>query len=189
MPMIPPVSPSNDFEFKRIPEWQHPAIIYWVVDVGTHDRPYKWEIKKKRTVYILLEFPTVVEEMVPWKGEEPHKLTVNYTYSLNKKANLRNFVHSILGKAISDEEAEVFDMESLIGRKILANVAHVQSKTSDDVYTNIVSCMPLPDVVPCPPLINDKIIYTVESHNEFMFQKLSENMKKKIQSSDEMGIG
>lgn len=102
-------------------------------------------------------------------------------------SHLRKFVHSILGKELSDSEADVFDFETLMGVTILASIDDI--KSGDKMYSNIIVCMPLPASMPCPDPFYPRIVYTVENHNESMWKKLSEKVQKKIMESEEMQIG
>lgn len=184
--MIPPKS-NTDFEFKRMTPWQHPARLFSIIDIGTHKKVDKFGEKKKRLIRLTFEFPTQTDIFVPEKGEEPFTIMCQYTYSMSSNALLRKFVHSILGRELSDDEADVFDMETLIGMTILANVADV--KSGDKTYSNIIVAMPLPPAMECPEPFFENIIYTVENHNETMWKKISPKVQEKIMAAEEMQIG
>jgi len=49
--------------------------------------------------------------------------------------------------------------------------------------------MPLPKGMECPKTDEELIFYTVQEHNESMFQKLSPKTREKIMEADEMQIG
>lgn len=172
-------------EFEKLPEGRYPARCYSIVDFGTHDSFWNGKPKKKHLIRFMFEFPT----KFPENSDRPFTLGVTHTYSLGSKSNLRPFLGGWRGKLISDEEVEEgIDMEQFLGMTMIANVAHV--KGSDGVtYVNIISNMPLIEGMTCPDQINESIIYSVENHNEAMFQKLSEKMKERIMESDEMQIG
>lgn len=45
--------------------------------------------------------------------------------------------------------------------------------------------MPLPKSIQCPPQVNDTILYTVNDHNEEMFNKLGKYTQGLIEGSAE----
>lgn len=185
--MIPPKSQNEDFEFKRIPQWQYPARLFSIVDIGTHTSVGKFGEKRKRLVRLTFEFPTALETFVEERGPEPFTVMCPFTYSMNGKSNLRKFIESMIGRQLSDDEADNFDLETLMGKTIFANVADV--KSGDKTFSNIIVCMPLPDAIECPKPFFSPILYTVENHNELMYQKLSKKVQEKIASAEEMQIG
>jgi hypothetical protein len=65
-----------------------------------------------------------------------------YTFSMDKKANLRKLVESWAGKSFPDNEtAFEFELSSLLGRACQINIAH-QAK-GDKTYANITGVVPL----------------------------------------------
>lgn len=185
--MIPPKSNNSDFEFKRMPRGQYPARLFSIVDIGTHTKNTKFGEKRQRLIRLTFEFPTQLETFTPERGEEPFTIMCQFTYSMASSAHLRKFVQSILGKELSDTEAEVFDMESLMGKTILASIDDV--KNGDKIFSNIIVCMPLPSAMQCPAPFFDTILYSVENHNESMWKKIHPKIQEKIAAAEEMQIG
>src|SRR6185369_9702956 len=134
-------------ESKRISAGSHIAVCDIVADVGLQESTF---YGTKRKVYLRFEVP---EER--WKYEKDGKQMEGpgvignfYTASMNKKANLRKVLEGWRGRAFTDQEAEKFQIESVLGKACMISV---QEKDVDGTtYSNIVSIAPLPKGVQAP---------------------------------------
>lgn len=59
----------------------------------------------------------------------------NMTPSLHEKANLRKFIKSVLGRDLTAQELQKYDVESLVGMPV--HVVVVQNHKDGEVYANI----------------------------------------------------
>ena len=128
---------SKKLEVEKIPTGMRLCTFHSLVDIGTQDGG---QYGPKHKVYLGFEFPQ--EMRVFWEGDEakPCNIWTMQTLSMNEKANLRKeFIEPMLGRKLSDEEAEKFDLSSLLGKNFIATIAH----SADGKYANIVSITPL----------------------------------------------
>lgn len=172
-------SAGKDFEI--VEAGVHKGRCIKIVDLGTHDVIYKEETQRKHKVMIMFELPDTVMIKEPNKGK-PFAVSLFVTKSLHKKSNLRPFLVGWRGKDFTEEEAENFDMLKLIDKPALINVIH--NENDGTVYANIASIMPLKQKE-CPVRINPLVGFTLENFDQKVFDGLSENLQKKITSSEE----
>jgi hypothetical protein len=113
------------------------GICYAVVDLGTQfSTVYNTESRK---VLLMWELPT---ERIKVKGEDlPRAINRTFTLSLNKKANLRQFLESWRGKEFTEAELKGFDMKNLIGVNCQLNIIH--STRNGKTYADVASATPL----------------------------------------------
>lgn len=81
----------------------------------------------------------------------PMLVRERFTASLHEKSKLRPFVEKLLGRKLTDEEADDFDLESVMGMGAMIEVVHNETDTS--TFANIDSVMRLPKgaTLPEPP--------------------------------------
>lgn len=123
-------------DFKRVPAGTHLAVCNLVADVGIqpgsgmypdpkHQIYVRWEIPGERTEY----------EKDGKKMEGPMTIGRFYTASMGTKSNLRKDLESWRNKAFTDEEAESFDVGSILGKACLLNV--VNTEKGEKTYANV----------------------------------------------------
>jgi hypothetical protein len=99
-----------------------------------------------------------------------------FTASMNEKANLRKLLHSWRGSTFTDEEAEGFDVSSILGKACLLTV--VENRKGDKVYSNIGGIGPLPKGMQAPIAEMVPILYC--DSNPSTHSCLPEWLRKKI---------
>lgn len=124
---------SKRLETDLIPTGFQLCTFYSLVDIGTQDGGL---YGPKRQVRLAFEFPQHMR--VFWEGDDPKPACIfsKETMSMNKDSNLRKkFVQSMHGRVLTDAEAEVFDISSLLGKHYVANI----SQSPDGKWANIES--------------------------------------------------
>lgn len=111
--------------------------LFSLVDIGTQDTGIHGP---KHKVRLAFEFPEHMRVFFENGDPMPSCIFLNETLSMNEKANLRKrFVQPMIAKVLSDEEAEKFDISTLLGKHFVANIVH----SSDGKWANIESITPL----------------------------------------------
>ncbi len=88
----------------------------------------------------------------------PFIISKIFTSSLNKKANLSQFLEGWRGRAFTDQERAGFDVMKLIGVNAYISIVHNQSKTDPDkIYANIQAVGPLPGGYQPMPMTNQPV--------------------------------
>ncbi len=134
-------------------------------------------------VVIGFELPNEMREFKEGEGEKPFAIFKEYTLSMFEKASLYKLVTGIIGKPLTEEEANNFQIESLIGQTCLLNVIHKIGKESGKERAEIQSAAPLPKGMEAPAPFNKPQILDYENWDEGLFESLPEFLKEKVMSS------
>lgn len=147
-------------DYDPCPEGVHAAVIVGVYDVGTHHSERFNNDQRK----LVVSFEVPGERIdIQRDGETvnaPRLVSKRYTLSLNAKANLRRDVHAIEGHALTDAEAETYDLFSLAGRACQIQVTH--TKKDEKTFANVASVMALPKGMTAPKGEIEPTTFTVE---------------------------
>lgn len=163
------------------PEGNHIARLYSIIEVGTVPVAYKEE--PSRQVRFTWELP---EEMREFNEEQkPMVIGNKYTASMYKEAKLRKVVEGMVGK-LSDEEADEFDLHTILGKVCMLNVVHTVGKNGK-TYANVASAAPIPKAVKeVPEQINESVYLDYADFDQAVYEKLPEWIKKEMAESTEM---
>jgi len=130
---MPIYARNNRKDYTPAPEGLHQAVCVDVIDLGLKETP--WGEKAK------------VE--IRWQIEATHEDTGKpfivlkwYTLSLNERATLRAHLQSWRGKKFTEKEAEVFDLERLLGQNCQLQIAHNVSDNGS-TFANVQAIVPL----------------------------------------------
>ena len=130
---------SQDFE--PCPAGPQRLVCCDVVDLGMVDVLWQGKTKRQHKMQIRWQSEKTT------KDGKPALLVQRYTLSMHEKATLRKILESWRGRPFgSDEEAEAFDIEKVIGANAYGNIMH--STKGDSTYANLASIMPLPPGMP-----------------------------------------
>jgi len=164
-------------DFKGIPAGSHIAVCNLVAFLGLQPGSGMFP-EPKLQLYIRFEVPSerVSYEKDGRKLEGPRVIGKTYTASMHEKANLRRDLETWRGRQFSDEEAESFDVESILGKACMLSV--VEKVKGDKTYSNIASISGLPKGVPAPKAENTLLLYT--EFNRDTFKQLPEWLQEKI---------
>ena len=177
-----PIGGDSNYSNKIAPVGMHLARIYQIIDLGTTEQTGQFG-GKKRKVQILLELPLETAIFDTEKGEQPYYVRGMYTLSMHEKSTLRKDVQSMLGKTMTDNEAKLFNIFTLLGQECMVNVIHRQN--GDKTYANVQTITPLPKGMVCPPAINPPLVFSTQQPDMDAFRKLPEFVQDKIKLSDE----
>jgi hypothetical protein len=168
---------SGGGDFKSVPSGSHIAICNLVADLGLQPGSGLYPDPKQQ-VYIRFEVP---QERVEYEKdgkriEGPIVIGNTYTASMHEKANLRKQLEGWRGRKFSDEEAEKFDVSSILGKGCMLSV--VETEKGGKIYSNIASISGLPKGFPAPKAENPLLFFSEEESSSF--SELPEWLQKKI---------
>lgn len=163
-PKVPPVEPGV-----------YMAICVGVIDLGEqYSEKFKSYSNKLRIVWEL------VGETVEVDGEQkPRQLSKEFTFSSNKKSNLRAFLTSWNGRTYTDEEFADLELFDQIGKACQLQV--VLNDTGE--YANIDSIMAIPKGVTVPTTDTTPIIWDMDNWDDELFATLPEWTQEQIKKS------
>ncbi|CZT57861.1 hypothetical protein BN3661_02203 [Eubacteriaceae bacterium CHKCI005] len=153
------IAKGNDsYTYDPIPEGQHIAVCYAIVDEGVQHNP-RYD-NSSRKVRIMWELPEVTME---YNGETvPRVFSKEYTLSLGDKSNLRKDLQAWRGKAFTDEDLlSGFNLSQLIGKGCILQMTN--EKKEGKTYTNITGIMALMRGMQCPPPHNPPFVFDLEN--------------------------
>ena len=169
-----------------IPAGTYVARCYSVVHLGHVTQKYMGEEKVVDLVRFTWELPTELRCFNQDKGEQPCAISKEMTLSLNEKSNLRGMVNAWRGKALTEKEAESFDLAKLIGQPCMINLIHQASKTNPEkVYERIAAVMPMMKGMTCPPQVNPSMEFSVLEFDRTKFESLPSFLQEMITGSTE----
>lgn len=168
---------SGSGDFKSCPSGSHIAVCNLIADLGIQPGSGIYP-DPKHQVFIRFE---IAAERVEYEKDGKHfNLPVvigqTFTASMHEKANLRKQLEGWRGRKFTDDEANTFDVSSILNKGCMLNV--VENVKGDKVYSNIASIGQLPKGIPAPNLENEPLYFSQESLDTF--DKLPEWLKEKI---------
>lgn len=180
-------APRPQSNYEPIASGSYPARCYSIIEIGTI-QPKNPSFNPAKKIRISWELPTVIEEYTDESGkktEQPRKIVSEFTFSMHKRAKLRQTIESWFGKSFpSEESAYDFEIEKLIGRTCLLAVQ--QDEGSDgEIYSNVSGILPLPKEMPCPGSVNSPFFLCYEQWDQEAFDSLSEKTKAKMMTTPE----
>ena len=117
------------------------------------------------------------------KGQ-PITLSKAYTASLGDKANLRKDLESWRGRPFTSSELAGFDVKNLLGKACLLNLIKTQGQKGEKTVISTISA--LPKGMPIPPVpVNSQYIYSLDNHDQNIWDALSDGLKGWINRSQE----
>lgn len=179
---MPTLPAPDDKQFENVPEGNHIAVCYRVIDLGTQRVEWQGQVKQQHKVLISWEIPD--EKMGDGR---PFTIGQKFTWSMSEKANLRSTLESWRGKAFEEKDfgPQGFDIMNIIGVGCMLNVVHATK--NGKTYANIASVAKLPKGVSAPGPTNPRNFVWL-SKEEFIqgnFDNLTEGLKAQIQASPE----
>lgn len=184
MPLTAPVGNKSNFE--PAPKGNHVARLYQIIHLGTLEGTWNGEPREYDKVRLVFELCNERRAFKEGEEEKPWSVGSEFTLSMNERANLRKFIEGLLGVSFHDDEAEGFDITTLLGQCCLLNVVHEPDKKgTGKVYANIQSASPLPKGMECPPLFNEPKFLDVNDLTEMEIEELPGSLRDKMKSSKE----
>jgi len=126
-----------------LPEANHVANCYSIVDIGTHYSEFykKWQHK----VFITWEIPEerIEVERDGDKVDLPKVKSQKYTLSLHENAVLRKHLEGWRGRKFTKAELQGFDLENVLGKPCQIQIMH-DKKEDGKVFDPVSNITPLP---------------------------------------------
>lgn len=169
--------------FEPIAAGVYVARCYYMCEIGTVPVQYMGETKWMKKVHIKWELPNELKVFKEENGAQPMSISNEYTLSMSSKAHLRKMVEGWRGKALTEAEAENFDISKLLGKECMLSIIH--NTKGDKTYANISSVTQLPKGTTCPPQINETFEFSFENYDQKKFDSLPDWLKDKIKKSEE----
>lgn len=155
-----------------------------MIDMGTQETEFQGEKKKGRKIRLSFELP---KKRADFDGvSKPMAIHKEIGFSMYSKANLRQFSEALLGKALSDKEADDLDVETLLGRGCLASVLH-EKGTDGIVRAKFKGIQTLMDGMDSPRPENKVVFYSVTQGINGVFSALPNWLQEKLAAAPEFG--
>ena len=175
-----PINVPKAKVFPQVEAGSYIGRCYSVIHIGTTHFEYQGNQKQSNKVRLTFELPTELHEFKEGEGAKPYAVSVEYTLSLHEKSKLRPMLKGLRGKDLTEEEADSFDVASLVGQVAFLNIVH-----SEKGYAEIASISKVPKGMECPSQVNASVVLDYNNFNEAVFEKLPNFIKDKMRSSDE----
>lgn len=169
-----------------IQEGSYAARIYSIVEIGHVDGEYQGTPKIYHQIRLTWELPDECREFQNASGTKEMKPLVigsKYTISMAPKSNLRPIIEGIMG-AMTDDEAENFDIKHILGKECLLAVAHKTSKAGNK-YNVVASTAKLPKGMTCKEQFNDSVYLDWSDFDQEVFDKLPQFIREDMTYSHE----
>ncbi len=171
--------------YEPIPAGTYVARCYSMIHMGTVKESYMGEEKFVNKVRLTFELPTELKVFKEENGEQPQVISKEFTLSLGDKSNLRAFLNSWRGKALTEDECKAFDIAVLAGKACTLSIIHKTSKVSGKTYAEIASIGGVMKGMEVPALINPQMVFSVSNFDQVAFDSFPDFIKEKIASSQE----
>ncbi len=175
-------------ERELIKQGNHPAYLYSIVYLGTQISEYQGKETQRQRIWIEFEFPTITVEYEDKESGEKKSFVktkgMELTLSLSEKGNLLPFIEGFIGRNLTAEELQGYDVCELIGKPALVNITHRQSKDGSKTYDTIASVNPPIEGMQMPEQVNPSREIGKSEWEEEM-ENLPEFIQAKIKESNE----
>ena len=127
-----------------LPPGLQPAVIFAVVDLGTHMESFNGKPEEpRRKIMIGFEFPQLKQRYY-LEDEKPRScmITKESTFIISDRSFLKALICGIYGRNLSDQECRTFDIMQILNMKVLANIIHTpisSGKNAGKIKESIVS--------------------------------------------------
>lgn len=133
------LAPVNKGSLELPKEEIQRSVIVELIDLGMKENKKYNKIQRQ----LAITFELVDDLMVNEKNKGlPFHLTEFPSHNMGGKATLRAIVHAVLGKQISDEEAQNFDVKSIVGKSVMVQV-YYKPKPDGNKKASIASYSPV----------------------------------------------
>ena len=178
-------SSTGGSNYEPIAAGTYVARCYSMVHLGTIKESYMGEEKYVNKVRLTFELPTELKVFKEENGEQPQVISKEFTLSLGDKSNLRAFLNSWRGKALTEDECKSFDIAVLAGKACTLSIIHKTSKVSGKTYAEIASIGGVMKGMDVPAIMNPEMVFSVNNFDQVAFDSFPDFIKEKIQASNE----
>lgn len=168
-----PKAPARGGEYEQAPADTHAARCYQVIDLGIQEQPNSQYGPKHQ-----LRFTWELVDC-PMKDQRNFSISRNLTYSMGSKARLRAMLESWRGQPFTDEEADNWTPESVLGAPCLVQVQH-GTNAQGGTYAYVSAVTKPPKGMKIAPLTNETLCYSPDFHDQATWDKLTPWLQKKI---------
>jgi hypothetical protein len=167
---------NGDGGFESPPAGTYGARFIRIIDLGTQDDTYEGQPIEVRKVIIMWELNKMMADNRPFVASK------EFRFSMHKNANLRKTIHSLIGKEMTDIQAEAFDFNVLLGKVCMVTMG--ESATGKIKVTNVFKKI---EGQPMLAPVNEQLAVFLDpaEFKQESFDKLSDFWKAKIQNSPE----
>jgi hypothetical protein len=165
----------------------HKAYICIVAVLGRLNETYEGHPKKVKKVLISFEITDQTHVFDSKKGPERFIHHQKFTLAMGSQANLRKLLDGFKGEAMTDKEAEDFNIANLAGCCLNINLIKKMSKQGRPrMEVAGLIAMSDADCAAMPAMIHEELVFTLrEPFNTEVFNKLPEWVQTDIKSSEE----
>jgi hypothetical protein len=182
---MPIIAKNNGVQRDPVPAGMHVARCYSIVEIGTVTQEIKGTLKSLYKIQITWELPNIKKVFTPEKGEQPLVISEDYNLSMYGQSNLRKMIESWRGKGFTDDEANKFDVSTLIGVPCMVNIINKPSADGQKVYSDITGVMRMPKEIVAPHQCNKSVILCYDNFDTALFESLPLFLKAKIMATPE----
>src|SRR4029077_998860 len=175
--------PTPGADFENAPAGTHLAVCTRIIDLGTQAGFYGGKETMKHKVMLTWELPD--EKM---RDGRPFTINQRYTWSMDKKANLRKALEGWRGLAFEDKDfgPDGFNIQKILGCSCVLTIQHVER--DDKTFANVVSVGKLMRGMKAPNKPLNELVYlwlTPDLWEPSTFHKLGQGLQAVIMRSPE----
>lgn len=164
-----------------IPEGTHVARIYQFIHLGTVPG---FEGRPQDKCRLTFELPNELHTFKEEEGPKPRVISQSFTLSTSEKATLRKVIEAAIGTALTEDEADTFDAEKLVGLPLLISIKHKTKSDGGGKFAVISSYAPMMKGVNVPPQVNpSKVLNYGDSWDKAFFESLPDFLKDEMKKS------
>jgi hypothetical protein len=181
---------DSNGSFTPVPTGLHLARCYRIIDLGTQESEYMGVKKMLQKVMLQFEVHSEDESGNPTvtAKNEPLSISKNFTLSLGEKATLRNDLKTWRGRDFTPEELRGFELKNVLGVWCTLSIIKAMGRDGTKEYTNISGIMPVSvqqRKAGLPNGFNEPKLYSIDEHDQALFETFSDNLRAKIMASPE----
>lgn len=183
--------PKGKSDYIIVPEGNHLARCYRIVEIGTQKTTWNGEEKAQKKVMLFWELHGEDASGKPLVTDDGRPLVTSkrFTPSLNERATLRKFLSGWRGKQFTHEELEGFSLPDVLDKWCMLTITHSKDpKDPTKTYVNIESLSSVPSVIRkagLPEGINPIGSFDIDAPDMEIFAQLTAYMKDLITNSPE----
>ena len=168
--------------FKPAPSGTHLARVVWLFNIGWQESKWNDEVKRQKKIVLGWELPNCKVTEGEYAGQ-PMIITKFYTFSYGDAANLRKDLANWRGKDLTPAEQDGgFNLASILDKPCQVTIVHKEA--NGKTYANVTAITSLPQGIEAPARIHDLLKYSVEAHDQTVFEKMPEWIQKKCNRPD-----
>lgn len=169
------------------PAGNHLGYLVSFVDLGTQSWQYQGQMQSGWKIALTFEITDHMQEYYVGEGLKPAFTTVELTFSMGEKANLRKLLSGAWPELVDLNKAKAFEFgPHLLRTPLMINIGHNQGKNGK-FYEKVLSISKPMNGTQMPPQVNNGMFYSI-SDNGFQSKEYTEIPKwirKKIELSEQ----